>query len=163
MRRKKNGVATKAPLRIAYEGSMHPSSECTALASARAHRVCIFVCNLARFHPRQPLFLRAPFSSLSPSQLFLSLFLSFSLSSFLDPHTSALIAPLFPSYSLLRFLTLLSNVYTTHVPLFSSYLPCSAHRHSAFTSHTYPHPKDPSRLVPFRTFTFAAAKPFSTL
>lgn len=45
VREKKIGVATKAPLRTAYEGSMHPSG-CTALVSARAHRVCIFVCNL---------------------------------------------------------------------------------------------------------------------
>jgi len=41
----KTGVVAKALLRTAYEGSMYPSG-CTALASARAHRVCIFVCNL---------------------------------------------------------------------------------------------------------------------
>lgn len=132
---------------------MHPSSGCTALASARAHRICIFVCNPARFHPRQPLFLHAPFFSLS---FFFSLCLSFLV--FLLP--SILVLPptshrLFPLYSLLRFLTLFSNVYTTRVPLFSSYLPCSAHRHSAFTPHTYPCPKDSPRLVPFRTFTLA--------
>lgn len=56
---------------------MHPSSGCTALASARAHRICIFVCNPARFHPRQPLFLHAPFFSLS-------FFLSLSVSAFLS-------------------------------------------------------------------------------
>lgn len=82
----KNGVAAKAPLRTAYKGSMHPSG-CTALASARAHRICIFVCNVAWFHPCRSLFLGTvvlfPSSSLI---LLISLFLRL-LSSFLDlPH-----------------------------------------------------------------------------
>lgn len=163
-RRKKNGVATKAPLRMAYEGSMHPSPGCTALASARVHRVCISVCNPARFHPRQPLFLRAP---LFPRSLSLSR--SFSASSslifFLSPSSSLEILVLSPAYRAVSFRHILRSDFSPfsatcipRVPLFSSYLPCSAHRRSSFTSHTYPRPKDPPRLVPFRTFTFAVAK-----
>lgn len=85
---------------------MHPSSGCTALASARAHRVCIFVCNPAQFHPRQPLFLRALFFSLS-----LFLFELSCLSSSLNSRTSAYITP---SLSVIFFAPI-SHPFQQHV------------------------------------------------
>lgn len=86
---------------------MHPSG-CTALASASAHRVCIFVCNLARFYPRQPLFLGAvvPFP---PSSLSHSLSFFFPRSPHFRLHHAVSLSR---SCSLLRFLTLLDDAYT---------------------------------------------------
>lgn len=118
----------------------------------------------ASLYATQPGFILVNLFSLHPS----SRSLSFSLS------VSAFLSFFFPRFSYFRLhhtvsfryilcsdFSLFSNVYTTRVPLFSSYLPCSAHRHSAFTPHTYPCPKDSPRLVPFRTFTFAVAYPMN--
>lgn len=152
---------------------MHPSG-CTALASARAHRVCIFVCNLAWFHPRQLLFLGAValFPSFSPpSSLSLSFIL---LTSFPLRLFSRLpsISYIFPPACRVSSLSVLSFAPISHprrrrvvhgVPLFSLFIfPARPQAPlPLFFSRTHPHSSDPPRLTPFRTFTFA--EPYPTL
>jgi len=167
----KTGLAAKALLRTPPlpEGSMHPSG-CTALASARAHRVCIF---LAWFQPRQPPppspLLRCSSTLPFISSLFLSHSLDLAPSSRLLSFSPNLLyshlhrrCPLPPSYPLLRFLTLLYAASPYSLLTFSArpqaYLYLS--RLSLFLARSLPSPSDPSRLVPFRTFRFSEAKPY---
>lgn len=134
---------------------MHPSRVHRPGECSCASRMHLRMQPLARFPPCQPLFLHAIAPFPSPFALLLppspSLFLSHSPSIFTFSSESRHLSP---SYSLLRFFTLPQRRSVHGVPLFSPHLPC-AFIGAPFFSHTHPRPNNPSRLVPFRTFTFA--------
>lgn len=88
---------------------MHPSG-CTALASARAHHICIFLYSGCLVSSSSTLVFRpaTPFSRFSLSLLTHSFFFSFPQSPYFHRHD---VATLY-LYPLLRFLTLLNDMYT---------------------------------------------------
>lgn len=110
---------------------------------------------LARFPLRQPFSLHVivPFPSLcllTPPSL--ALFLS---------HFPSASRHLSPSYSLLRFLTLLDDTVYTVSPCSLPPLTFPARPYALlFFSHIHPRPKDPPRLVPFRTFHICRTLPY---
>lgn len=98
-----------------------------------------------------------PFASFLYLFLALSLSLSYSPSSFTFLSVSRHLSPSLPFAPISHP----PRRRVHDVPLFSPSL--RAYKRSSFFSHIHPRPNDPSRLVPFRTFTFAAAKPYPTL